>query len=111
MDVQPLFSPIQITMLAILIVLFMLVVLVLFILTLFRPWYRGYSKGVDVSLFEIISMRLNSCNVNLIVDTKVAYQQQGNPQSLNELAKFYLANKPKIVDVNTFMKMYDHTAP
>ena len=101
-------APIKLTMVAAVIVsiiMFLLALTVAF--QIFRPWNRARNMGVDVNLFEIISMKFRRSNINLLLDVSLAYQQQGNPQTLKDLENFYFVNRQQFVDAETFMAMYD----
>ena len=73
------------------------------IVGVFRPWLRVKMAGGDISLPQIIAMRLRNTPIELVVETYLVLLYQGEPVSITEIETCYLAH-PGISDRNDLVR-------
>lgn len=65
---------------------------------LFQAWMRVKLAGGQVTLIQIVSMRLNGVPINLIVDAYLVLLYRGTPKPMQLIEKCYLAHPGMISD-------------
>ncbi|MGA0134559.1 MAG: flotillin-like protein FloA [Opitutales bacterium] len=68
-----------------------LLLLVLFLLSFLAVWVRARLAGAEVSVFELVGMRLRGVPYSMLVDAKIAATKAGLPLEIDRLDAHFLA--------------------
>ena len=67
------------------------IIFVVFYFLLFRVWLKAKSNGVDISLGNLLAMKVRGTNCNDIVDAAIILKREGVGFDFSELESLYLA--------------------
>ncbi len=76
---------------AIIVVAAFLIVVGVIFLTFFKTWLKGYSAHANVTLWNLVSMRLQGVDVQQLVNAKISLVQAGLDVTTTQLQSHYMA--------------------
>ncbi len=92
------FDPSIILIVAIIVLLFFALLVFFLFFGTARLWLRGFLSHAQVSLIQLIAMRLRKVDANVIMTSRIMSVQAGHPIPVNELEVAFLsgANVPLV---------------